>query len=212
MSPVVTTIMKHELETEAWQLAESIAEMEIAIARSSELDMSHSARIDWSNTYKIWEKYQDTDELLTRMESAKGRLAKVKERMNRLDGGNSKNCSHRFACGCSGNKSAERKVVAMSTSGRLKEMHSFKDEGNIFFGEKRYGEALARYEKALIYFEYCFDGVHDEKMQANNLRLRCLLNAGERCGDVSYHYCLLSIVVTLSQIIIVVAQLLASFI
>lgn len=179
LSPVVTEIVKQELETEAKQLAKSIAEMEIVIARSE--DIKHSAQSEWSDTYKTWEKYQDTEELLTNVESAKGQLANIKERMNRLDGGNSKSCSHRFACGCSGNKSAEREVVAMSTSSRLKEMQSFKEKGNIFFGEKRYGEALALYEKALVYFEYCFDGTQDEQRLADSLRLRCLLNAGEWC-------------------------------
>jgi len=53
----------------------------------------------------------------------------------------------------------------------------FKEQGNTLFTQHNYKEALALYEKALIYFEYCFDGSLDERKQADAIRELCLLNA-----------------------------------
>ncbi|KAL3800562.1 hypothetical protein ACHAWO_009806 [Cyclotella atomus] len=164
-STVVDEIVKQELENEARELETKIAEMKVNLQRSSE------------PLHTNWDNYQDVEELESNIESAKDQLSKLKGRISRLDNDSLKTCSHRYACQCSGDKRAEREVVAMGTSKRLEEMKSFKEQGNTFFGEKKYREALDLYEKSLIYFEYCFDGTADEQAKADELRLSCLLNA-----------------------------------
>lgn len=150
-------------------------DMENALQRASFHERSHS---QWTALYREWEHYQDTEELTSKIESAKNDLAKIRETINRLNDANpSKMCSHRFACSCSGNKQAEREVASMSTSKRLKEIQSLKASGNSFFGEKKYSEALALYEKSLLYYEYCLNCTENERKQADSLRLQCLLNA-----------------------------------
>jgi hypothetical protein len=180
-SPIVSGIVKQELEKEAQELEKKIADMEMELEKASESETDEVVTAQWTNSYKQWEKYQDTDELATKIRSTENDLAKLKERITRLNNSNDslKTCSHRFACGCSGNKQAEREVAAMNTSRRLQEMQSFKEKGNIFFGKKKYTDALALYEKSLIYFEYCFDGSESERRRADDLRLCCLVNAGE---------------------------------
>lgn len=165
-STVVDKIVKQELENEARELETKIAEMKVNLQRASE------------PLHTNWDNYQDVEELGSNIESAKDQLSKLKGRIGRLDNDSLKTCSHRYACQCSGDKRAEREVVAMGTSKRLEEMKSFKEQGNTFFGEKKYREALDLYEKSLIYFEYCFDGTADEQAKADELRLSCLLNAG----------------------------------
>jgi tetratricopeptide (TPR) repeat protein len=190
-SPVVSEIIKQELENEARELETKIAELEVALQRASET--SHTNRLKGS--YEQWENYQDIEELEAELKTANNQLSKLKDRIGTLHNDNVKTCSHRFACQCSGDKSAEREVVAMGTSKRLEEMKSFKEQGNTFFGEKKYREALALYEKALIYFEYCFDGTADERMRADELRLWCLLNAG-RCQHYTIFIFAIAIVIS----------------
>lgn len=178
-SPIVNDIVKQELEKEAHELEKKIFEMKITLQRESHRNTNDvSSQAQWMNSYKRWDDYQDTDELQSKFESAENQLTKLKERIARLNDTNPKSCSHRFSCGCSGNKEAERKVVSMTTSKRLKEMLSFKENGNILFKEKNYWDAMALYEKSLVYFEYCFDGSEVEQKKADALRLCCLLNAG----------------------------------
>ena len=179
-SPVVNDIVKQELEKEAHELEKKIADIKITLQREPHRNTNDiSSKAQWTNSYKRWNDYQDTDELQSKFESAEIQLTNLKERIDKLNDSNVKSCNHRFACGCSGNKEAERQVVSMATSKRLKEMLSFKEEGNILFKEKNYRDALALYEKSLIYFEYCFDGNEAEQKMADALRLSCLLNAGK---------------------------------
>jgi len=174
-STVVNNIVRQEMEKDAQKVERKIMDMENALQRASYHEHSHS---QWTASYRQWEHYQDTDELTSEIESAKNDLVKIRDRINRLNDDNpSKMCSHRFACSCSGNKQAEREVASMSTSKRLKEIHSLKASGNIFFGEKEYREALALYEKSLLYYEYCLNCTKNERKQADSLRLQCLLNA-----------------------------------
>lgn len=178
LSPVVNGIVRQEMENEAEELEKKIADMEFALQQAS-MPSAHKSLHSMSDSYNHWNSYQDTEELESKVEAAKSQLTRLKDRISRLSSDNPKACSHRFACGCSQNKQAEREVVAMSASKRLEEMQSFKEQGNALFGEKKYREALALYEKSLVYFEYCFDGAASERKDADAVRLCCLLNAGE---------------------------------
>ena len=177
-------LIARERESEITKLEEDLSKMELHLHRATEMQQSSSrcnvssSTSSWSDSYQQWECYEDTDDLKSKIELLKQRLSDLRERskkQNFIDSG--KSCSHRHQCGCLGNKQAERKVVAMSTSERLKHMHSFKEEGNTLFKANKYQGALALYEKSLIYFEYCFDGTVDECENADHLRLQCLLNA-----------------------------------
>ncbi|KAL3801069.1 hypothetical protein HJC23_002362 [Cyclotella cryptica] len=188
-SPVVNNIVRQEMENDAKEIERTIFDMESALQRALDNELSHS---QWTASYRQWDRYEDTDELTSKIEAAKNELAKIRERINRLNDANpSKMCSHRFACSCSGNKQAEREVAFMSTSQRLKEMHSLKENGNAFFGHKNYLGALALYEKSLLYFEYCLTCTETERKDADSLRLQCLLNAAACFLELKmYHRCI----------------------
>jgi tetratricopeptide (TPR) repeat protein len=174
-SPVVNDIVRQEMQKEANDLEKRISSLETELQRASKHESSHS---QWTASYEHWDNFQDTDELTVALESAKSNLARLKERIKKLGNCDTlKTCSHRHACSCSGNKQTEREVVSMTTSQRIEEMESFKEKGNALFAERKYKEALALYEKSLIFFEYCFDGTEEERRQADNLRLLCQLNA-----------------------------------
>lgn len=177
-SPMMQDLVHQEMQDEAIKLKNCIVEMEAQLQRATTQPPPSSSTL--VSSYQKWDSYRDTEELQTNVTSAKTDLAKLKEKIADHTNGNSiqtKTCSHRNNCGCSGNRQAEREAIAMGTARRLQEMQSLKREGNALFGHQKHQQALALYEKSLIYFEYCFDGTDEEQKRADELRLVCLLNA-----------------------------------
>ena len=168
-------------EREALAATVSALESKLALAdRDAQRDVPRSGRVSLSATYRHWDGFEDAEEIRGNLAEARASL----ERMDVMIQGRAgplkkKACGHdgRFGCTCSGDKRAEAEVVAMSTSERLDEMARMKKEGNALFEAGRHKEALALYERSLIYFEYCFVGSAEERRRADELRLRCLLNA-----------------------------------
>ena len=172
-------VISQEMGRESERLEKDIAEMERTLHAAKEVrndayyNKALSTDSAWTDSYRQWERYEDIEELEDKIKSAKKDLNKLKEKKENP----SKKCSHRFKCSCSCDKQAEQEVVGMGTLQRLKHMQLFREQGNFLFRKKKYEEALGLYEKSLIYFEYCFDGTDDECQQADDLRLKCLLNS-----------------------------------
>ncbi|KAL7540532.1 hypothetical protein ACHAXR_012233 [Thalassiosira sp. AJA248-18] len=169
-------IIGQEMAKEREALQDKILDLQQNLAKATQNDTSEE--VSWADSYKKWDCYEDTDELEAEIDAAKKALSKLDDKIkNHNHKDTNKPCNHSHRCSCSGNKSAERKVVAMKTSERLDQMTVFKKEGNALFAQKNFKDSIALYEKALIYFEYCFDGTDEERKLADTLRLQCLLNA-----------------------------------
>ena len=143
-------------------------------------DNTNTTNNTLTSSYSHWDSYEDVEELQEQINAATKSLTKLNDKINNhnnSDSSSEKQCGHQYQCSCSGDKTAERAVVTMKTCDRLAEMIFFKEQGNALFKQHNYKEALALYEKSLIYFEYCFAGSLDERNQADIIREVCLLNA-----------------------------------
>ena len=170
-------IIAQEMANEREKLEKNIAAMKQILYKASSAQCELFKKDPWAKAYKHWDCYEDTDELEEKINAAKKDLAKLDDKIkNHGSDSSSKQCGHRHNCSCSGDKRAEREVVAMRTSERLDKMALFKEEANALYAHKKYRNALALYEKSLIYFEYCFDGTDVEREIADALQLQCLLN------------------------------------
>lgn len=177
----IRTIIGQEMVKERDKLEETVTAMEqnLTIARATQ-DTTADDKDTLANSYKRWDCYQDIDDLEAKIDSARRDLSKLNEKIlvHNNSGNSDKHCNHRHRCSCQGDKSAERKVVEMTTSARLEQMASFKKQGNDLYAQKKYKAAVGFYEKTLIYYEYCFlDGSDDELKQAETLRLQAYQNS-----------------------------------
>lgn len=188
-------IIHQEMIKERDKLEKHIVAMEESLRRARAAAIIQSDRPTQQNhrnrhddtlkqSYTQWDCYEDTDELDEKIDAAKKALIKLNDKVKNhnkpsYNNENSEQCSlhHRYKCSCLGDKRAERAVVAMTTCERLDEMSQFKKNGNTLFVQQNYKEALALYEKSLMYYEYCFDGSQDEREQAETIRELCLVNA-----------------------------------
>ena len=185
-SPGIKDIIHQEMLKERDKLEKHIKSLKDSIEKASSSadenrnDNTNKTNNTLTSSYSHWDSYEDVEELHEQINNAKKSLIKLNDKINNHDNPNTstnKQCGHRYQCSCSGDKRAEREVVAMKTCDRLDEMIHFKEQGNNLFTQQNYKEALALYEKSLIYFEYCFDGSPDERKQADAIREVCLLNA-----------------------------------
>ena len=180
-SPGIKDIIHQEMLKERDKLEKHIQSLENSLDKASKSvddENTNTNNVTLTSSYSHWDSYEDIEELQEQINDAKKSLIKLNEKITAHDEPSSeKTCGHRYQCSCSGDKRAERAVVAMKPCDRRKEMISFKEQGNTLFKQQNYKEALALYEKALIYFEYCFDGSPDERKQADSIREVCLLNA-----------------------------------
>lgn len=158
-------IITQEMVKDRDKLEKKIEEMELILEKAQPQSESESRKKeDWAKSYTQWGCYEDTDELEESISTAKDDLAKLNVKIkNHSSDLSDKQCDHRYNCSCSGDKSAERQVVAMKTSDRLDKMSLFKEEGNSFYAKQNCKEALALYEKTLIYFEYCLMELRQSK-------------------------------------------------
>ena len=184
-SPGIKDIIHQEMLKERDKLEQHIKSLEDSLDKASRSEDKNTNDNNTTNntltaSYSHWDTYEDIEELQEQINGAKKALFKLNDKIQNHNNPNSsseKTCGHRYRCSCSGDKRAERAVVAMKTCDRLDEMVLFKEQGKTLFTQQNYKEALALYEKSLIYFEYCFDGSQDERKQADAIREVCLLNA-----------------------------------
>ena len=180
---------RDKLEKHIVAMEESLRRARAALIQSDRPTQQNHRNIHddtLKQSYTQWDCYEDTDELDEKIDAAKKALIKLNAKVKNHNkpsynnnNSNSDQCSlhHRYKCSCLGDKRAERAVVAMKTCERLDEMSQFKKDGNTLFVQQNYKEALALYEKSLMYYEYCFDGSQDERKQAETIRELCLVNA-----------------------------------
>ena len=127
----------------------------------------------WELTYDYFDHLEVSTE-----EELEDQLNLARTKLNNLNSKiHKKTCSHRHPCLCSQDHSSEVQVLAMTNKERLDKMAEFKQLGNSFYSKKQYQDAMKQYQLALIYYEYCFDAVNDEKREIENVRLLSLLNA-----------------------------------
>jgi len=174
-----STLLNEGLQRDVSKLGDEISKMEKQLKKAKiNANQQSESKSHFSCSYGKWDDFNDTEELEKNIKEYKAKLKSLKEKSAVYCGNiNEKQCSHGINCGCLGNKKAERDVMAMSTSERIRSMNSFKNEGNILFGKDQFERALALYEKSLIFYEYCFDGNASERKSAEKLRLQCLLNS-----------------------------------
>ena len=122
---------------------------------------------DWTKTYKKWNKIQHIENIKTDLGKNQKKLEMMKQKKNR----------HHVPCCGSHNRKDERKVAEMPLEEKLKEMRRFRGEGNTFYGERKYSQAMILYEKSLIYFEYCLPRNTLDEAKVDQERVHCLVNS-----------------------------------
>lgn len=186
-------LMKGEMEKEREKLQGVIAGLEERLAKTTVAPNSSSSSSSWESSYTKFDHLDiDTrDELEAQINLARSKLSRLYEKME------SKSCPHsNHPCFCcSQNRSAEIEVMSMTTSQRIEKMKEFKLDGNTLFKDNKNHnknrEALEKYKLALIYYEYCFDAVDEEKRELEHVRLLCLLNAAACTLELeSYAQCI----------------------
>lgn len=129
-------IIGKEMVTERDKLENRLQDLEgrlrtVEKAGATKNDKSKSDTLGTS--YRKWNCYD-----------LRQKLVKLNAKMEKHNANKSgKECGHRYECSCSGNKSAEKKVMAMKTSERLEQMAVFKTKGNTLYGQKVSGSNLA---------------------------------------------------------------------
>mmetsp|Transcript_18856 Transcript_18856/g.29548 ORF Transcript_18856/g.29548 Transcript_18856/m.29548 type:complete len:282 (-) Transcript_18856:6-851(-) len=166
-------LMKSEMEKERDKLQGVIVGLEARLAQATATPPRSSSSSSWESSYAKFDHLDvDTrEEMEVQIDLARSNLIRLNEKME------SKSCSHNHPCCCSQNRSAEIEVMSMTTSQRIEKMKEFKLNGNAFFQVNKSRAALEKYKLALIYYEYCFDAIGDEKRELEHVRLLCLLNA-----------------------------------
>lgn len=178
-------LMKSEMEKEKDKLQGVIVGLEERLATTKSTSSSSSSSFSsWESTYK---KFDNLDvDLEAQLNLARSKLRRLDEKIE------SKSCPHSHPCVCcSQNRSAEIEVMKMTTSKRIGKMKEFKLDGNALFKDNKSREALEKYKLALIYYEYCFDAIGEEKRELEHVRLLCVLNAAACSLELeSYAQCI----------------------
>ncbi|RMX67347.1 hypothetical protein KXD40_009703 [Peronospora effusa] len=115
---------------------------------------------DWTKTYEKWDGWEDPEELARQEQDARDRSEHATKAQ----------------MGCNHDHSAEQKLMDMTTQAKLTLCNELRVLGNLFFKHGQYQRAAYHYHKALVYFEYVFADTDEEEAQADNLKLKLLLN------------------------------------
>ena len=164
--------MKNDMEKERGKLEKRIAELErLAKADAGPITSSSSS---WTSSYTKFNHLDDDtkEEMEEQISLARSKLNSLNAKMQ----SNQNACPRPCLC-CSQDRSAEIAVIKMSTQERIEVMKELKLEGNSLFKNNSNHEALGKYELALIYYEYCYDAAGNDRIELENVRLLCLLNA-----------------------------------
>ena len=112
-----TVAIGQEMIKERDNLEKKIGVMEQNISKARAVQNYNPKEDTWGKSHSQWDCYKDTDEFKCMVDHAKQDLAKLNDRIkNHNTNKSGKLCTHRYQCFCSGNKSAEREVMAVKTS------------------------------------------------------------------------------------------------
>ena len=167
------------VEEQLQSLQTSIQNLTSRLVKRKEVDKSNSTSqcnsLDWTNVYKKWDEFEDIEEIKMEIQKSKQKFGKLKKNYDMTQRKKDKNKTS-FCCSSS-NRNDERRVVMMTTKERLEYMQSFRcDHGNVEYEKGCFASARKWYDKALIYYEYCFMSSGTEAKQVEHERLLCLLN------------------------------------
>ncbi len=118
---------------------------------------------DWTKTYSTWDRWEDPDILREKEEKERERA----ERATQRQGGGCQNHD----------RSAERKLMEMTTMEKIAECQKFNTQGNAFFEEGQYGRAALKYYRTLIYVEYVFPDTDEEDALLEHVKFIANLNS-----------------------------------
>ena len=169
----IRTVSKKAITTNLKSISTAIKEKELevqkckAALKNNNENYDNFESSDWTKTYKKWDKLQHIENINIDLDKNKKKLEMMERKKNR----------HHFPCCGSHNREDERKVAEMPLDEKLKEMKSFRDEGNQLYQEKKYSQAMILYEKSLIYFEYCLPRNTLDEVKVNHERVYCLVNS-----------------------------------
>ena len=180
-------LMKNDMEKERGRLEKQIAELKERLTKADVSPITSSSSSLTSSYAKFKHLDLDTkEELEEQISLARSNLNSLNTKMQ----SNQNTCPRPCLC-CSQDRSAEIAVIKMSTQERIEAMMELKLKGNVLFKNNSNHEALGKYELALIYYEYCFDATGNDRIELENVRLLCLLNAAACTLNLkSYSQCI----------------------
>lgn len=177
------------VENQVQSLTDSIQSLSSRLEKINGLRTSNNyvKDSDWTDVYKKWNDWEDEDEIKTTLQKSKQKLTKLKRNHEKTQR-KQIDADPDSICCSSQNREDERKVVKMSTKERLEHMQIFRrDHGNKEYEQGNFSKARKWYDKALIYYEYCFMSSGKEADQVEEERLLCLLNIAA-CDLALKHY------------------------
>ncbi len=143
---------------------------------------------DWSGSYRLWNNWEDEDELQDHIDETRKKLLKLQSTI----GSNRKQSGNRSCCPSSCHRHSERIVAKMNLPERLQKMKTFRQlQGNRCFNKGDFDSALKWYEKSLMYYEYCLPKTKEEKQALDKERELSLINSAAcHMGLNRYRQCI----------------------
>jgi len=153
-----------EAETRADELRKKREEIEKAQEEMRKTEEGKNTNDwDWTKTYSSWDRWEDPDLLREKEEKERAKAERAATRQGY-------GCRHH-------DRSAERKLMDMTTMEKIKACQEFNAQGNAFFEEGQYGRAALRYYKTLVYVEYVFPDTDEEDNLLEHVRFIANLNS-----------------------------------
>lgn len=129
------------------------------VARS--IDNNGTAKVDWTETYSFWSKWEDTDETQQKKHENEAKSA----------------MDHSAAfMGHDHDHAVERKLLEFSEIEKMNFCEKHRLKGNYLFLESIFPKAAEQYQLALSYYEYCFPDDDEAQLKLESLRHACLCN------------------------------------
>ena len=131
----------------------------LVVARS--IENNGTAKVDWTDTYSFWSKWEDTDEALQKKHDSEAKSA----------------MDHSAAfMGHDHDHAVERKLLEFSEMEKMNFCEKHRLKGNYLFLESFFPKAAEQYQLALSYYEYCFPDDDETQLKLESLRHACLCN------------------------------------
>lgn len=155
-----------QLEAAEKRLSDISFKLQQANARILEADsnLSSSGRkeFDWTQSYNVWSKYEDIDDLAVKKREEEDKITSL--------------ISNQQVMGHVHDHSIERQFFESSEEFKLKTCEDNRLIGNYLFSEGLFHKAAEHYQLAIAYYEYCFPEDADLQRRLNALRHICLCN------------------------------------